>query len=99
MQSFRQALHTQRWDDHRYYHHSRINQSLHLLSERNLIQWHADTTNQEYLRQLSGAPQEPAFRFLTNAYEMVWYGDFELSESSFRVLHERFLNFFKMPGT
>jgi hypothetical protein len=25
-------LQTQRWDDHRYYHHSRINQSLHLLS-------------------------------------------------------------------
>ena len=25
-------LATQRWDDHRYYHHSRINQSLHLLS-------------------------------------------------------------------
>ena len=22
----------QRWDDHRYYHHSRVNQSLHLLS-------------------------------------------------------------------
>ena len=32
MHSFRQALHTQRWDDHRYYHHSRINQSLHLVS-------------------------------------------------------------------
>jgi hypothetical protein len=32
MQSFEQALHTQRWDDHRYYHHSRINQSLHLVS-------------------------------------------------------------------
>jgi hypothetical protein len=27
-----QELATQRWDDHRYYHHSRINQSLHLLS-------------------------------------------------------------------
>jgi len=26
------ALAVQRWDDHRYYHHSRINQSLHLLS-------------------------------------------------------------------
>jgi hypothetical protein len=25
-------LATQRWDDHRYYHHSRINQSLHLVS-------------------------------------------------------------------
>jgi len=32
MQSFWQELRTQRWDDHRYYHHSRINQSLHLLS-------------------------------------------------------------------
>jgi hypothetical protein len=32
MQSFLRALQIQRWDDHRYYHHSRINQSLHLLS-------------------------------------------------------------------
>lgn len=30
--SFREELAMQRWDDHRYYHHSRINQSLHLLS-------------------------------------------------------------------
>ena len=29
---FREALRTQRWDDHRYYHHSRINQALHLAS-------------------------------------------------------------------
>jgi hypothetical protein len=32
MNEFLQTLKTQRWDDHRYYHHSRINQSLHLLS-------------------------------------------------------------------
>ena len=32
MEGFRKALATQRWDDHRYYHHSRINQSLHLVS-------------------------------------------------------------------
>ena len=30
--SFQQALAIQRWDDHRYYHHSRINQALHLVS-------------------------------------------------------------------
>jgi hypothetical protein len=30
--TFREALAKQRWDDHRYYHHSRVNQSLHLLS-------------------------------------------------------------------
>ena len=32
MQEFLSALREQRYDDHRYYHHSRINQSLHLLS-------------------------------------------------------------------
>jgi hypothetical protein len=30
--TFLEELKMQRWDDHRYYHHSRINQSLHLFS-------------------------------------------------------------------
>jgi hypothetical protein len=30
--TFLEELHLQRWDDHRYYHHSRINQLLHLCS-------------------------------------------------------------------
>ena len=30
--TFKEALDEQRWDDHRLYHHSRINQSLHLFS-------------------------------------------------------------------
>ncbi len=32
LHDLRTALAIQRWDDHRFYHHSRINQSLHLLS-------------------------------------------------------------------
>jgi hypothetical protein len=32
MRDFLNTLRLQRWDDHRYYHHSRINQSLHLVS-------------------------------------------------------------------
>ena len=32
MTSFRAHLHEQRWDDHRYYHHSLVNQSLHFVS-------------------------------------------------------------------
>ena len=32
MQTFLKTLAEQRWDDHRYYHQSRINQSLHLVS-------------------------------------------------------------------
>jgi len=32
VKNFLEELRVQRWDDHRYYHHCRINQSLHLLS-------------------------------------------------------------------
>lgn len=37
MSTFLEALKTQRWDDHRYYHHSRINQSLHLISAMSFL--------------------------------------------------------------
>ena len=36
-QALRSQLRTQRWDDHRYYHHSRINQSLHLVSALSFV--------------------------------------------------------------
>ncbi|OYT88954.1 MAG: hypothetical protein CFE46_00515 [Burkholderiales bacterium PBB6] len=32
LDSFMKELREQRWDDHRYYHHSRINQTLHFIS-------------------------------------------------------------------
>ena len=37
MTGFFELLRTQRWDDHRYYHHSLINQSLHLLSALSFV--------------------------------------------------------------
>jgi hypothetical protein len=37
MSGFLELLRVQRWDDHRYYHHSRINQSLHLLSATSFL--------------------------------------------------------------
>src|SRR5262245_10018580 len=37
MATFLEELKTQRWDDHRYYHHSRINQSLHLVSAMSFL--------------------------------------------------------------
>ena len=32
IKNYLEQLRIQRWDDHRYYHHSRINQSLHFVS-------------------------------------------------------------------
>ena len=35
--TFSEALTEQRWDDHRYYHHNRVNQALHLVSAFSFI--------------------------------------------------------------
>ena len=35
--TFLEALREQRWDDHRFYHHSRVNQSLHLVSAMSFL--------------------------------------------------------------
>ena len=35
--TFSEALAQQRWDDHRYYHHNRVNQALHLVSALSFI--------------------------------------------------------------
>ena len=37
MSGFLQTLKTQRWDDHRFYHHSMVNQALHLVSATSFI--------------------------------------------------------------
>ena len=37
MKQMLRELQTQRWDDHRYYHHSRINQSLHFVSASSFL--------------------------------------------------------------
>ena len=41
MKDFLRALEVQRWDDHRYYHHSRINQSLHFVSALSFLSAYA----------------------------------------------------------
>src|SRR5260370_542924 len=37
IKNFLEQLRIQRWDDHRYYHHSRINQSLHFVSATSFL--------------------------------------------------------------
>jgi len=41
MNGFLHALAEQRWDDHRYYHHSRVNQALHLVSALSFLAMYA----------------------------------------------------------
>ena len=54
MHSFLEHLKVQRWDDHRYYHHSRINQSLHLVSAISFVCAYATAVRDPTIASLIG---------------------------------------------
>ena len=54
MSGFFELLRIQRWDDHRYYHHSRVNQSLHLLSAVSFVCAYAMTFKDPAIAALIG---------------------------------------------
>ena len=71
MDGFLEALRVQRWDDHRYYHHSRINQSLHLRQRDQLPVRLCDDvqgSGDRGARRLAGGDDQPPDRpFLLRA--------------------------------
>ncbi|HZE85682.1 MAG TPA: DUF4129 domain-containing protein [Puia sp.] len=72
--------------------------ALRLLKDRGLIAWHAEATNQEYIDQMNAHPQGKSFRFLANAYEHIWYGNFLLTEEQSAWLVKYFQDFYKATG-
>ncbi|MFT3824124.1 MAG: DUF4129 domain-containing protein [Chitinophagaceae bacterium] len=70
--------------------------TLRALDEKGWIHYHAQTTNNEYLLQVTPHGHTGEFRFLTYAYDYVWYGGFELTDEQFSVVHDHFLRFFKV---
>jgi hypothetical protein len=69
---------------------------LHLLEAmdaRQLIRKHPELTNWDYVRQLGTHPLSPKFRYLTHAYEYVWYGEFELNSDQYAQLRKNFETF------
>lgn len=66
--------------------------TLKLLSDKELIDWQPNKTNQAYLGEV---PQEqaPEFALLTRNFEYVWYGDFSLDASTFGEIQTSFQQF------
>lgn len=58
-------------------------QILKQLTNRNLIRWRPEKTNHDYLNELSQANLQSAFRELTNTFEYVWYGNFNLNATEY----------------
>ncbi len=62
--------------------------------ERGLILLHADATNQEYVTQMANHRAGNDFRFLTYAYDYVWYGGFPITPEQFSSLQSQFTNLY-----
>jgi hypothetical protein len=69
--------------------------TLRVLTDKGMIRYHQESTNQEYWQQLKATPQGAPFRDLVTIYEKVWYGEFPLGDALFGRLHQYFEDFYK----
>ena len=63
------------------------------LSERNVIQYKQGRTNYDYLVQLNNTGYYKDFFRITRNYEYAWYGEFDVSSETFKVIKTEFENF------
>lgn len=67
--------------------------SLKLLSDRELINWQPEKTNQAYVDELLDFERKQQFKMLTLQFEYVWYGDFSVDKDVFKALKGSFDHF------
>lgn len=63
---------------------------LHLLRERELIQYQTAKTNYQYAYELAGTSLYQPFMQLTRGYEYAWYGGFAIARERFEAYYEQF---------
>ncbi len=73
----------------RYYYLKTLKQ----LIDNQLIDWHPDKTNRDYVNELKSKDLKPLFKHLTFIYDYVWYGKFTPSEEDFMTFKEDFNKF------
>ena len=72
--------------------------ALRLLNEKELIRFHAQGTNQEYLSQLSKHTEAKNFQYLTHVYDHAWYGGFTLTQQQAETTQQNFNRFYSAIG-
>lgn len=75
----------------RYYYLS----TLKGLSNKELIDYHKDKTNSEYLFEIENKDMRTNFSYLSYVYSYVWYGEFPVDENNFKVAQNKYLSFLK----
>lgn len=60
------------------------------MAQRNLIEWDVEKTNSDYLYEIKNDAQKEDFAYLSYLYNNIWYGEFELDETTFTKARNAF---------
>ncbi len=63
---------------------------LQRLTESEIIAYESDKTNSDYIAEISSEALKGAFRKVTNLYDHIWYGNFEVTEADFSKVKPSF---------
>lgn len=61
-------------------------QSLKHLSEKQIIDWKQQKTNEDYIKEISQDQLKTEFTTITRIYDYVWYGEFPIDDLKFGTL-------------
>ena len=75
----------------RYYYLS----TLKGLTNKEIIDYHKDKTNSEYLFEIENKEMRTNFSYLSYVYSYVWYGEFPVDENSFKIAQHKYKSFLK----
>jgi hypothetical protein len=68
---------------------------LKIMAQNHYIEWDIEKTNSDYLYELQRPAHKEEFTYLSYLYNYIWYGEFEIDESSFIKTENRFKNAIK----
>lgn len=65
------------------------------LIRKNWIHWKKDKTNHHYVMEMSSRPRADVFRECVRIYDLVWYGEYEISKQVYQSLQPSLLNYYR----
>ena len=68
---------------------------LKVMAQNHYIEWDIEKTNSDYLYELQRPAHKEEFTYLSYLYNYIWYGEFEIDETSFSKAQNRFKNAIK----
>ena len=65
---------------------------LQIMTERELINWEIQKTNEDYLNELEQEHLQHPFRKITRLYDYIWYGEFPIDQEKYQKAENSFLS-------